>query len=227
MTGNQRGGIISKALIIPAGVVVILGAFFLGYHAGKKQAASPAAAERLPSLPEVISDFLPKKEDLTFYRTLTEKGERTVSIELPPRQKQEEATAPAGRTPEPAAATAADRRMPLPAPSAGGGAEQTAKPPPAVPPPAPRREQPAAKTAGTAVRYTVQTGAYSERAMAEEEVRDLKRRGYAALLVATNIPQKGTWYRVRIGSFSNRQGAEKLAGDLRAKEGIQSIISAE
>jgi cell division septation protein DedD len=227
MTGNQQGGILSKALIIPAGVVVILGAFFLGYQAGKRQAEAPAAAEKLPSLPEVISDFLPKKEDLTFYRTLTEKGERTVSIELPPRPQQE-APAPAVKTPEPAPPAAVDRRLPLPDPSAGRRAEQAAKQQPAaVPPPALRKEQPAAKTSGPAVRYTIQTGAYSERAMAEEEVRDLKRRGYAAFLVATNIPQKGTWYRVRIGSFSNKQSAEKLAGDLRAKEGIHSIVSAE
>lgn len=227
MIGNQRGGIISKALLIPAGVVVILGAFSLGYYAGKNRAAGPDSAEKLPSLPEVVSDFLPKKEDLTFYRTLTEKGERTVSIDLPPRTQQD-APAPAAKMPEPAPATGSGGSVPPPEPAPGRKTEQASKRQPAKAPlPAAKKEHPSAKTAGAAVRYTIQTGAYAERTMAEEEVRTLKRRGYAAFLVATNIPEKGTWYRVRIGSFSNKESAERLANDLRAKEGIAPLIATE
>ena len=90
-----------------------------------------------------------------------------------------------------------------------------------------KKEHPAAKTAAASVRYTIQTGSYSDRSMAEEEVRSLKRRGYAAFFVATNIPEKGTWYRVRIGSFANRESAERLANDLKAKEGVPAIVSKE
>jgi len=227
MIGNHQGGIISKVLLIPAGIVVILGAFSLGYYAGKKQTEGTAAGEKRPSLPEVVSDFLPKKEDLTFYRTLTEKGERTVSIDLPPRSQQH-APLPPVREPEPAAPAGSGGGTQGAEPAPARRAEPTQKPQPAkAPTPAAKKEQAAAKTSGTAVRYTIQTGAYAERAIAEEEIRNLKRRGYAAFLVAATIPDKGTWYRVRIGSFSNKESAERLANDLRAKEGIPSIISTE
>jgi cell division septation protein DedD len=227
MIGKQQGGIISKILLIPAGLVVIIGAFALGYYAGKKQTEGPAVGERRPSLPEVVSDFLPKKEDLTFYRTLTEKGERTVSIDLPPRQQQH-APLPPVKEPAPAPAAGSGGGAKAAEPAHAGKPEQTQKPQPQkAPPPAAKKEQPAAKSAGTGARYTIQTGAYADRTIADEEVRNLKRRGYAAFRVSANIPDKGTWYRVRIGSFASKESAERLANDLRTKEGIPSIVSTE
>jgi len=76
-------------------------------------------------------------------------------------------------------------------------------------------------------RYTIQVGSYPEKAMAEEEAKNMKKRGYAAFLVATDIPEKGKWYRVRVGSFANRQSAEKLAKELKGKEGIDGFITTE
>jgi cell division septation protein DedD len=90
-----------------------------------------------------------------------------------------------------------------------------------------KKEASAAKQAPSRLRYTIQVGSYPEKAMAEEEMKNMKRRGYAAFLVATAIPEKGTWYRVRVGSFANKQSAEKLVKELKAKEGIDGFIATE
>ena len=68
---NQRGGIISTVFIIPAGVVVLILVFALGYYAGKSQAGRTALEDKLPELPEVISQHLPDKEEFTFYKIQT------------------------------------------------------------------------------------------------------------------------------------------------------------
>jgi cell division septation protein DedD len=221
---GQRGGVISKVFIIPVGVVVIIGVFLLGYYMGRGRDDRSATAEKLPAMPEVVSQYLPKKEEFTFYQTLTEKGEKNVSVDLRPKRPEEQspvlnndgsrsgdeltgkkqsAVKPASPKAEPKAAVAA--KQPVPA----------------------KKEPAAAKQAASKVRYTIQVAAYPDRGMAEDEVRSMKRRGYAAFVVASNLGDKGMWYRVRVGSFSNKQSADKLAGELKAKEGIATFVTAE
>ena len=229
---DQRGGIISKIFIIPVGVVVIIGVFSFGYYIGRDQGNKTASNEKPAALPEVVSQYLPKKEEFTFYKTLTEKGEKTVSIELKPKQRPEEAVpskkenaAPATEAKQKLQETAKAPEAKAEKPAVKPAVQQTAK---AHHPPAPAQKEPAAaKQAPTRLRYTIQVGAYPEKAMAEEETKNMKRRGYAAFLVATDIPEKGTWYRVRVGSFANKQSAERLARELKSKEGIDGFITAE
>jgi DedD protein len=224
---DQRGGIISKIFIIPAGVVVIIGVFVLGYYVGLDQGGKTAANEKPPALPEVVSQYLPRKEEFTFYKTLTEKGEKTVSIDLKPKQKPDEAAPPKKENAAPVAESKPKQQEPAKAEkhAAKPAVQQTAKAqhPPAPPP----KEPPTAKPAPSKIRYTIQVGSYPEKAMAEDETRNMKKRGYAAFLVATDIPDKGKWYRVRVGSFANKQSAEKLAKELKAKEGIDGFITPE
>jgi cell division septation protein DedD len=227
--GNQRGGVISKLFLIPAGVVVIISVFALGYYIGRGQGKETASPEKLPALPDVVSQYLPKKEDFTFYKTLTEKGEKTVSIDLKPKQtpeervpaKQESAPAPPAE-PKPKkqdAAKAPEGKFERPEAPA---AKQQAKPQLQV-----AKKEPAPSKPVPKLRYSIQVGSYPEKDMAEEEVRSMKKRGYAAFLVATDIPEKGKWYRVRVGSFANKQSAEKLAKELKSKEGIDGFITTE
>jgi len=230
---DQRGGIISKIFIIPVGVVVIIGVFSLGYYMGRDQGKKTASNEKPAALPEVVSQYLPKKEDFTFYKTLTEKGEKTVSIDLKPKQRPEEAAPSKKENAVPAAETKPKQQETPKAPEARAekteakpAVQQTAK---AQRPPAPAPKESAAtkQTPPSKVRYTIQVGSYPEKAMAEEETRNMKKRGYAAFLVASEIPEKGKWYRVRVGSFANRQSAEKLAKELKSKEGIDGFITTE
>jgi DedD protein len=224
---DQRGGIISKIFIIPVGVVVIIGVFLLGYYVGLDQGGKTAANEKPPALPEVVSQYLPKKEEFTFYKTLTEKGEKTVSIDLKPKQKPDEGAPPKKEHAAPVAESKAKQQEPAKAekPAAKPVVQHTAK---VQHPPTPAsKEPPTAKQAPSKIRYTIQVGSYPEKAMAEDETRNMKKRGYAAFLVATDIPEKGKWYRVRVGSFANKQSAEKLAKELKAKEGIDGFITPE
>ena len=216
MIDNQRGGVISKVFIIPAGVVVIIAVFVAGYFVGKRQGARTADAERPPALPEVLSQYVPDKAEFTFYNTLTEKGEKTVSIDLKPKSKDNKDAA--GKAPDRSSAERQAKSAPVPAPKAEAPKtpERTAK-----------KEEPPSRPEASKVRYTIQVGSYEEKAMAEEEVRTMKQRGYAAFFVATDIPDKGKWYRVRVGSFSNKSAAEKLAKELQVKEGISSFITTE
>ncbi|MDA8100322.1 MAG: SPOR domain-containing protein [Nitrospiraceae bacterium] len=222
MMENEKGSILSKVFIIPAGVVVIIGVFLLGFYMGKRQ-ERPAPTEKPSALPDVMSEYLPKKDDLTFYKTLTEKGEKSVSVDLKPKPKDDPAPA-AGTNPEekkemkPVAEKPSKKEEPKAAPA------KPSKPQPAA---QTAKAEPAPKGASSKLRYTIQVGSYPDRAQAEEEVRGMKRRGYAAVLAATNIAGKGIWYRVRVGSFASRPPAEKLAQELKSKEGISAFITTE
>ncbi len=79
---NQRGGIISKLFIIPMGVALMVGFFFLGYYVGKYQSKTAASGEIAPPLPAIASNNGQKLEEFTFYKTLADKNDKTVSIDL-------------------------------------------------------------------------------------------------------------------------------------------------
>ena len=228
---NQRGGIISKVFLIPAGVVVIIGTFIAGYYIGRDQAKQSASGEKPPALPEVVSEYLPKKEDFTFYKTLTEKGDKTVSIELKTKQRPEETAAAKkekeGISPD-AGKAAKPNAVKQPEVKAERPTAPQLKPPAARPQPlAAKKETASPKSAVSKLRYTIQVGSYPEKAMADEESRNMKKKGYVASVVATDLADKGKWFRVRIGSFSSRQSAEKLANELKSKEGIEGFITTE
>ena len=228
---NQRGGIISKIFIIPAGVVVIVGVFIAGYYIGLDKGKQQAFADKLPALPEVVSEYLPKKEDFTFYKTLTDKGDKTVSIELKPKQKPEE-TATVKKEREGSSAgeekTIKQEAIKKPELRSERPTAPQVKAPAAKPlPPTAKKETAPVKAAAPKLRYTIQVGSYPEKAMADEEARNMKKKGYVAFVVATDLADKGKWFRVRIGSFTNKQSAEKLAKELKSKEGIDGFITAE
>ncbi|MEK6744448.1 MAG: SPOR domain-containing protein [Nitrospirota bacterium] len=228
---NQRGGIISKVFLIPAGVVVIISVFIAGYFVGREQGRQSASTEKPPALPDMVSQYLPKKEDFTFYKTLTEKGDKTVSIELKPKQKTEETAAPKKEQEGPPAEEGRSTKQKSAKPAevkAERPAAPQVKPLAARPRPQTAKKEPApAKSVASKLRYTIQVGSYPEKAMADDEARNMKKKGFAAFVVATDLADKGKWFRVRIGSFSNKQSAEKLAKELKSKEGIDGFITAE
>jgi cell division protein FtsN len=65
--------------------------------------------------------------------------------------------------------------------------------------------------------YTLQVGAFKSVAEATERVAVLRRKGVKdAHYFAAQVPDKGTWYRVGIGSYSGKQQAEAAGKSLRA-----------
>jgi len=71
--------------------------------------------------------------------------------------------------------------------------------------------------------FTVQTASGKEKKSAEKAVKALINKGYPAYVAISEIPGKGTWYRVRIGEFKDRKEAEKTLSKL-GKDKIKGII---
>jgi cell division septation protein DedD len=226
---NQHGGILSKIIFIPTSVALVVGFFFLGYYVGKYKNKSGVSGEIAPPLPAIASGAAQKQEEFTFYKTLTEKQDKTVSIELKPRSVKDEIKPERQQAAEksrPVTSVQKEKQREI---NLGKEAFSSTRPNQVAmkqPQPSAKRESAAANT-GAKLRYSVQTASYQDRAMAEDEVKRLKNRGFAAFIVSSEMPGKGVWHRVRIGSFSIKAGAEKLQKTIHEKEGILTIVVLE
>src|SRR3989337_384539 len=67
-------------------------------------------------------------------------------------------------------------------------------------------------------RYTVQIAAFQKEEEANQIVNNLKSKGYPAFIKTAEVPGKGTWYRVRIGTFTTRVTAKLYANNLKNLE---------
>lgn len=194
---NDRGGIISNILIVPIGIVLMIGIFYLGYYVGSTRAKAAATGTPLAPLPDILSQQVPKPEEFTFYKTLTEKENKTVSIDVKPRPVEPPPQVVKREVPQEASISPETKTAIKPAAAAGGK-----------------------------LRYTIQFASYPEKRLAEAEVKNMKKQGYAAFVVAFE-QGKGTWYRVRLGRFTNRADAEKLLREVKSKEGGSPFITLE
>lgn len=226
---NQRGGIISNLVLVPVALALMAGIFLLGYYVGRYQTKQATPGENLPPLPDVVSKNLPKPEDFTFYKTLTEKGNKTVSIELKAKEngdpkslgKSSPSTASSGVQP-PATEKGPEERT-----VKKSSQPQLAKLNAVKLQPPQEKKAAAPKPAASKLRYTIQYSSHQDRSTAEQEVRNMKQNGFAAFIMASDLPGKGTWYRVRVGSFTNKGSAEKLQKELRTKLGGEPIVTLE
>lgn len=69
--------------------------------------------------------------------------------------------------------------------------------------------------AAQAGRYTVQLVASPSQAEADEKVAQLKSKGVEAYILKSQVPGKGTFYRVRVGMFPNANEARKFGASLK------------
>ena len=231
---NERGGIISTIFVIPIGIALMIGIFFLGYYVGKYKSKT-VGDENIVPLPEVVSQNLPKKEEFTFFKTLTDRQNKTVSIDLKPAQKEEVAPQKKEAPAEPKKEAQAEQKkesQPKKEKKPEARIEKAEKTAAVVK--APEQKAPAAKkepvitrSANSKIRYTLQIASYQEKDMAEADVKKMKQHGYSAFVVSSEIEGKGTWYRVRVGSFTNKAAAEKLQKEIRSKEDITPFITLE
>src|SRR4029079_1597061 len=102
----------------------------------------------------------------------------------------------------------------------------------AVPRPAPPTPRPAATPAAKTVKgpgapipasgnFTIQVGAFKDRASADSVVARLKNKGFAAYVVS---PEGEGLVHVRVGNFPARPEAERIAGRLRDEEKFKPFI---
>jgi len=74
-------------------------------------------------------------------------------------------------------------------------------------------------------KYSLQLGSYKVRSQAEELEKELKSKGYNAYILEANIPEKGIWYRVKIGDYDDLEEVRQTAVDLQKKEGKSAIVT--
>jgi cell division septation protein DedD len=81
---------------------------------------------------------------------------------------------------------------------------------------------PQAKSAGGSS-FSVQVAASQNMTEANQWVQTWRDRGYSAFLMVADLPDKGRWYRVRLGTFPSRDTAENFASQLKEKEQVEAI----
>ena len=168
----------------------------------KSAQQAPKSGPR-PEAPEMKS-----KTDLGFYDSLPKNREEP---EMPYLAK----PPPAPAKPEPPAQRPAEPTVP---PKAEKPAAVPA--PPVAPPPAP---MPPAAPAVPGKPLTVQVAAVKSEEEARQLSDRLRQRGYAAYIEPIAIPDKGTWYRVRMGEFPSKEFARSTVERLQ-KDGFAPAV---
>jgi cell division septation protein DedD len=78
-------------------------------------------------------------------------------------------------------------------------------------------------SAGRESAWTVQVGAGIKKSLVEEQVAQLKAKGYEAYMVETERDGQ-IWYRVRVGRFKTRGEAEALRENLASRKAYRSLF---
>ena len=87
-------------------------------------------------------------------------------------------------------------------------------------------EEPERRPAPTGMEgsYTLQVASYPERSDAEEFADELRARGHEAYVVSADIPDRGRYWRVRIGPFETQREVESYRASFETEEGINSYV---
>ena len=73
--------------------------------------------------------------------------------------------------------------------------------------------------------FTLQLGASPNRDDAERQASRFREKGYAPYIVAADVPGKGTWYRVRMGSFPTKDAATRYLQDFKRETQSEAFVA--
>jgi septal ring-binding cell division protein DamX len=106
-------------------------------------------------------------------------------------------------------------------------AKKPEAPKPALPAARPQvvQQQPTKKPDATASHFTLQLSAFPDKADAEEFMHKIQSAGYKPFLVASEIPGKGVFYRVRVGDYGSRQSAVDAKTEFEKKQRIIAYVA--
>lgn len=236
--------------LLIAGIVVMGAIFVLGVVVGKQlagnveSAAAPDLLSALDARAEAMEDAQ-QDASLTFQDELTAKApvEAVIpSVVLPPAPPVKVAEAP--KAPEAPKEKEAPKAAP-PAPAPKPVAEAVRPPEPPAPPAAPK-VSPAAVTTRTAPlalkdaiaraqqtpkettptgAFTLQLSAYQKKDEAERFAGRLRDKGYAPYIIEATVPEKGTWYRVRMGRFGTKEAAQRYLTDFKRETQLSAFVA--
>jgi septal ring-binding cell division protein DamX len=74
--------------------------------------------------------------------------------------------------------------------------------------------------------FTLQLTSTQRRADADRFAAGLRQRGYAPMVTEAQVPGRGTWYRVRLGSFSSREVAARFLTDFQRETQLAAYVTA-
>jgi len=125
----------------------------------------------------------------------------------------------------------ASAAAPAPKPAPGAVAEETVPTRTATPPGGALKEaiarattqRPAEAVPGGA--FTLQLSAFQTREEADRFANRLRDRGYAPYIVTAEVANKGTWYRVRMGSFPSRDAATRYLSDFKRETQLDAFVA--
>ena len=187
------------------GCLVVIGAIFvLGVVVGKKLSNSGVDAnspDLLAALDRKASE--PKSAPLTFQDELTVKTEPKPEPASSPSPTPVQAQA----TPAPTSARTSPQPSSFDIKSALTRAQR-------------KILEPASKGS-----FTLQLSSSPNRSDAEKVAARLKDKGYSPYVVASDVPGKGTWYRVRMGRFSNKDAASNYLHSFHRDTKLQAFVT--
>jgi len=210
-------------------VIALSAAFLAGVMVGRNVDSSPEPMARDIQEDRIPEEALPSPtaDALTYGSVL--QGDKIQGLEAapsggsaavppaptaaPPRATPEPKAPLARTTPETKAPVA--RATPVPRPSA-----RTPEPARKAAPRPPSAATKARPGPTPLDRFTIQVGAFRERATADSIVKRLKAKGYSAYLV----PISEGLFNVRVGSFANREDAERIMSRLETQEKFKPFI---
>jgi cell division septation protein DedD len=73
--------------------------------------------------------------------------------------------------------------------------------------------------------YTVQVSSFRSMDQASDLKDRLSKRGYTAYVQSVDLSDKGTWHRVRVGNYRDKDGAERVASDIRNRESLPAMVT--
>jgi DedD protein len=211
--------------LLVAGIVVLGAVFVLGVLVGKKLAGS----QRTDRAPDLLSALDQKSAALERARAapaLTFQEELTTDagaahaqpLKAVSEKKPEAAVKPAEAKAE-AAKTPPEKKADAPVKPADAGPIAARTAPAAAP---------AKASEGTAASgpFTLQLGASQNRDDAERMVSRLREKGYAPYIISADVPGKGTFYRVRMGSFPTKEAASRYLEDFKRETKTEAFVAA-
>jgi cell division septation protein DedD len=173
------------------------------------ESAQRTVQQKLPQIrPRPEAAEMKNKADLGFYDSLPKSREETETLNLTKSLPALAKTEPPAQKPaESAAPPKAEKPAAVPAPASA----------PAAPPPA----APAQAAPGKPL--TVQIAAVKTEEEARRLLEKLRQRGYGAYIEPIATPDKGAWYRLRMGEFPSKEFARSTVDRLQ-KDGFKPDI---
>ncbi|MDB4969111.1 MAG: Sporulation domain protein [Myxococcales bacterium] len=179
------------------------------------KAAAAAKNAAAPSASAAVADD--KSDDKPIEKEKSDKAEKADKAEKEKAEKIDKSEAkplPLPPAPSPARALA-------PLPAARPQVVQATPPPKKADASAAAAKKPDA----TSTHFTLQLSAFPDKSDAEEFMRKIQSAGYKPFLVASEIPGKGIFFRVRVGDYASRQSAVDAKAEFERKQRIIAYVA--